>query len=387
MRTPNPEVREVISTIHCTMTETVVHGNFAIEVFDPSITNWRRWLRRFEGAVTVFKVPEGQQVAYLLHFIGSASFDFICDKLAPADPYTKTYNYLTEKLAEFYAPAPLEIAENYRFHQRKQDERESVQQFTAALHKLSINCNFGPYLQTALRNQLVFGLSSKRAQSRLLETKDLTFEKSVEMATAMELSEKDVDQIQAGPLSVGLLNQKTARTRKNNDSTATRKNTQTKPNTFVNRSRSGAKPSVTSGPESNIICFRCGGKHLATNCTMDRNIACRSCGIKGHLKKVCRKSRKVTANESGEILMTRAEHGEFREKYYSPVILQGNQIRFEIDSGAAVTIVSKAFARLHCSGMRIEKSNLQLLTFCKTTIPVIGYVKVKVRHGEITKLF
>lgn len=65
------------------MTEAVVHGNFAIEVFDSTITNWKRWLRRFEGAVTVFKGPAEQKVAYLLHFIGSVSFNMICDKLAP----------------------------------------------------------------------------------------------------------------------------------------------------------------------------------------------------------------------------------------------------------------------------------------------------------------
>lgn len=94
-----------------------------------------------------------------------------------------------QNLAEFYAPEPLEIAENFRFHQRKQGE--SVKDFIAALHKLSVHCNFCNYLKTTLRNQLVFGLSSHRAQSRLLETRDLNLEKAVTVATAMELSEKD----------------------------------------------------------------------------------------------------------------------------------------------------------------------------------------------------
>lgn len=259
------------------MTEAVVHGNFAIEIFDPNVTNWKRWLRRFEGAVKVFNIPNEQKVAYLLHFIGSVSFDMICDKLAPADPYTKSYDFLTTKLAEFYAPAPLEIAENYRFHQKKQGEGEAVQQFVAALYKLSINCNFGPYLQTALRNQLVFGLASKRAQSRLLETKELIFEKAVEMATAMELSEKDVDQIQAGPANIAFVNQKDSSLHKKSERTTAKKKSQGKSSAFVNKRRSGTNSSSTNGYNTNIICFRCGGKHLATNCTLDRNITCRSC--------------------------------------------------------------------------------------------------------------
>lgn len=85
----------------------------------------------------------------------------------------------------------MEIAENFRFYQRKQKEEESIKDFVAALHKLSIHCNFGEYLKTALRNQFVFGLTSHRAQSRVLETRELTFEKAVQVTTTMELTEKD----------------------------------------------------------------------------------------------------------------------------------------------------------------------------------------------------
>ncbi|XP_077255624.1 uncharacterized protein LOC143893776 [Temnothorax americanus] len=141
---------------------------------------------------------------YLLHFIGSTAFDVICNKLAPTDPYTVSFNTLVDNLTEFYAPVPLEIAENFRFYQRKQSDGESIKDFVAALHKLSVHCNFGPYLKTALRNQFVFGLASHRAQSRLLEMKDLTFDKAVQVATAMELSEKDAQQLQSGSTALAV---------------------------------------------------------------------------------------------------------------------------------------------------------------------------------------
>lgn len=44
-------------------------------------------------------------------------------------------------MTEHYMPTPLEIAENYCFQMRKQQEGESLQDFAAAIHKLSINCN------------------------------------------------------------------------------------------------------------------------------------------------------------------------------------------------------------------------------------------------------
>ncbi|XP_076280639.1 uncharacterized protein LOC143209180 [Lasioglossum baleicum] len=178
-----------------------VQATFNIEPYEPSI-NWKRWVKRLEGAFKVFKIQKEDEVPYLLHYIGATAFDMISNKCAPSDPYESTYKSLIQKLGEFYAPAPLEIAENFRFHQRRQKEGESILQYVAELQKLSINCNFGAYLKTALRNQLVFGLTSTRIQSRLLETKDLTFDKAIELATSMEMSEKDTDQLRGSSATI-----------------------------------------------------------------------------------------------------------------------------------------------------------------------------------------
>lgn len=67
-------------------------------------------------------------------------------------------------MQQHYRPAPLEIAENFRFQQRKQNE--------------ATHCNFGNNKKTALRNKLVFGLRSAKTLNRLLETKDLTFDRA-----------------------------------------------------------------------------------------------------------------------------------------------------------------------------------------------------------------
>ncbi|KAK9730333.1 hypothetical protein QE152_g15299 [Popillia japonica] len=151
-------------------------------------------LQRLEGAFKVFKEPE--YTAYLLHYIGAKAFDVLCDKINPKDPYTEQYSVLKTALEDFYAPAPLEIAENFRFHQRRQEEGETLQDYIVSLQKLSINCKLGDYLKTALRNQeIVFGLQSRRIQSRLLESADLTFDRAVKNATGMELCEKDAQQL------------------------------------------------------------------------------------------------------------------------------------------------------------------------------------------------
>ncbi|XP_024893887.1 uncharacterized protein LOC112468774 [Temnothorax curvispinosus] len=282
-----------------------VPNTFTIEPFDSTVTNWSRWLLRLEGAFRIFTIKDEARVPYLLHYVGATSFDILCNRLSPQDPFEASYATLTRSLGEFYDPAPLEIAENYKFHQRKQKDGETVQEFLAALHKLSVHCKFGYYLKTALRNQLVFGLSNKRTQARLLELADLTLEKAAQVATTMELSEKGAQQLQ-GELAELSLVQAAKRTPRH---------------------------------PSNVD--KCGANHLASKCTLDKNVKCNACGKSGHLKKVCFQVSRET-NQLEEILLM--EHTQFRDKIFTTLLVNDKQVKFEIDSGAAVSVMAQEHA-------------------------------------------
>ncbi|XP_071638443.1 uncharacterized protein [Temnothorax longispinosus] len=193
-------------------TTTTVQSVFTIETFDNSKFQWDRWVERLEGAFTIFNVAENRhQLHYLLYFMGPEAYDTLCDKVAPAKPAGKTYEEVVELMQQYYSPAPLKIAENFRFHQRRQHEGESVRDFQTGLQKLAIHCKFGEYLKTALRNQFVFGLCSEKIQNRLLESKDLNLDRAFEIALAMELSARDAAELHHS----GVVHALNARTKNN----------------------------------------------------------------------------------------------------------------------------------------------------------------------------
>lgn len=300
---------------------TAIPNSLTIEPFDARITTWRRWLQRLQGAFMIFKIQNEERVTYLLHYVGPAAFDVLCDRLDPEDPFLQAFERLTEILKEYFEPPPLEIAENFRFHQRRQESGEGVQQFAAALHKLSIHCKFGEYLKTALRNQLVFGLASKKIQTRLLEKKDLTYEEALKIATTMELSEKgsaslqgrgtqpsaQVDVVQAGGSTQKKPWPNKTRSGQRDKSTnefSNYPNNRCK-NTFGYRSNNHHRVGNVNNAKGIVSkqtkCYRCGNNHLATQCTLYREIRCSGCGEKGHLRKVCFKAKEQT-NQLEEIL-------------------------------------------------------------------------------------
>lgn len=166
------------------------HAAIQVEIFDPSQSSWLRWVERLEMAFDIIDCEDNKKVSIILHYMGQRTYNMLCDKISPAKASQLTYAQIVGKLSEHFDPEPLEIVENYRFHLRKQEEGESAEDYLIALRKLSIHCKFGTYLDTALRNQLVFGLRSQRIQNRLMEVNKLTLETAISTAVTMELSER-----------------------------------------------------------------------------------------------------------------------------------------------------------------------------------------------------
>ena len=59
------------------------------------------------------------------------------------------------------------------------------------LKRLALKCDFGTFLEEALRDRLVCGLKSVQIQKKLLAERHLTFKKAFETAQSMELANKE----------------------------------------------------------------------------------------------------------------------------------------------------------------------------------------------------
>ena len=93
-------------------------------------------------------------------------------------------------------PKPIVIAERYKFHQRAQKDGESVAQYLASLRKLAEKCEFGEFLDQALRDKLVCGIRNEAIQRRLLTEKELTAARAYELARGMEAAYQQSTQLQ-----------------------------------------------------------------------------------------------------------------------------------------------------------------------------------------------
>lgn len=79
----------------------------------------------------------------------------------------KSFAELLTTLTSHYEPKPIVITEHFHFHIWEQASGESVTEYKTELRSLAAHCQFGNYLDEALRDRLVCGIHNMGIQKRL----------------------------------------------------------------------------------------------------------------------------------------------------------------------------------------------------------------------------
>ena len=267
-------------------------------------------------------------------------------------------------MKDHLTPRPSSIVQRFHFNARSQSENESVSQYVAELRKLAETCEFDASQENMLRDRLVCGLRDPKTQRRLLAESQLTFGKAFEIAQAAELAEKSVKDLQ------GQSNTESAQAFKLEPVRRTRR--------------------------QSPVCSRCGGKHQSTKCRF-RDAECYSCGKTGYIAKVCRSNKAPRHRSRSLIRNSQQEEAEgsrkrdvytlfhLMDKIVDPlmitVIAEGIRLPKQIDTGAAVSVISElTYNRLWSEAKRptLQHTSVQLCTYSGEKLPVCGQFQVLV---------
>ena len=161
---------------------------------------------------------------------------------------------------------------------------------------------------------------------------------------------------------------------------------------------------------SPIVCHRCGGSHLATVCRFIE-AKCRACGKTGHIAKVCHS--KATTPAHSKFKKSDRTHAvvdsprqvpssdttsssNVQSLSYTlfpvisrsqPIMLSvkanGHDLRMELDTGAAVSIISEdTFKSVFKDSVSITPTDISLRTYLGNQLPVLGSAEVEVVYNS-----
>ena len=267
---------------------------------------------------------------------------------------------------------------------------ESISDYVAELRKLTTYCQYGAHLNEALRDRLVCGICDMHTQKKLLVVNDLTLTGAIEIAQAAERNAKAFRDKESAVNAV--------------------------------REKESGVPKA---------CFRCGKMaHQPKDCWF-RNVDCHHCGKRGHIESMCPAKKTVSRQSPQPSRRARAlyprkhpygtryvtedheqdidEHQDHKYvtkastydnigvdpegyeyspeddeylplhavvgstlPYKVPLVINDVVHDMELDTGAAVTLMSESQFQELFPGVNLRESSVLLKTYSGEHLPVVG---------------
>lgn len=372
--------------------------------YNSEIEDWAQYTERmtFYFAANDITTAEKQKATFLA-VIGPKTYTLARTLIAPERIADKSLKDLTDVLEEHFSPKPSAIVQRSKFYNRTRKSEETVAAFLAELRKIAEFCDFGNKLDDMLRDRLVCGINDTSIQRKLLSEGDkLTLKDALKLASSMEVAYRDSHNLPVPPPSTDPIHRV-------NRQQASGHRRYAAPHTPPTAGQSVGKSGITNP------CYRClGTNHKAMNCP-HKSARCFNCSKVGHINRACRapsktpntstsSSRQSHRATTSKSIRTLTEEEADSIEYESESLAMNNvhssskpifidvtindiPVTMELDTGAAVSIISKAAYSKHWPNKPLERCQTRLNTYSGERINVCGSMNVDVRcEGQSHKV-
>ena len=305
--------------------------------------NWKDYTEILDHFFTANGITdEKKKVSILCSSVGTGTYHLIKTLCLPKKPEENTFEEISSLVENHFKPKLSEASASMIFYSRNRQKGETVQIYLASLRSLAKPCNFGQFLDRALRDKFIVGVNDEHIQEKILMVPDtdLTLEKAFSIAEAHEAAGRNVQKMRS------------------------------------------------DCPESDILkmdkksqCFRCGNFHDPDTCYFKDKL-CYKCQAKGHAKKMC-KNTKTVKSDSAKYIGTLGKEVKSKKKpYVVDIQVQGQNIAFDVDTGSPVTIMSKKTFIEHFPSHKLSKSTMHLKSFSGHSVKIVGEMNAHVTYSK-----
>lgn len=284
--------------------------------------DWLKWVRRFER----FRVISGidgkeqkQQVDSLLYCMGDEAED-ILTTFALTATQLQDYDEVRKCFDSYFVVRKNVIYERAKFNSRTQREGEPVETFVTALHVLVQTCEFGALREELIRDRIVVGILDGELSEEMQMMPELDLKKATDMARESEEIKKQQQDLRA------------VKGAEHHNIDDVRPRRRSKPN----------YSSLGFGKQQRL-CPRCARQHEGDYCPAT-NARCFKCNSRGHFSAACGFLSSLIEipgqeNEEKHIYLDNISD-EQEPPWFTYLTIAGTRVKFKIDSGADVSIIS-----------------------------------------------
>lgn len=300
--------------------------------------------------------------AILLSALSDGTYKLAADLALPKQLQDVPYEDIVGLLDDHFTPKRCGFSERFKFYAATQQTGETFSQWAARLRGLTAHCGF-TNVGEALRDRFVMGMSSGPERDKLFaqDLKDLTLAKAVELAESVHCARAGAAAAQPAQVHHEQLFK-------------------------ITQPRQRANTAERSSAGDKVKCQVCGYyNHKTSQCRFAKS-KCKKCKSVGHLRRMCKnvnfmEASNVDEGEDGECFNIRSVKGE---PMVETISISGVQLKFEVDSGSAVTAISESTYKKYFTNVPLSLTKKRLFSYTGDNIPCLGVVLLPVTYAQQT---
>ncbi|XP_053689881.1 uncharacterized protein K02A2.6-like [Sabethes cyaneus] len=375
---------------------------------DPYVfgTSFSNYVERLEYFFSCNDIPQDKKKDIFMSFSGMHVFEELKLLYPGIELRTLTYEAITKKLKERFDKIESDTILRHKFRSRKQGATETGENFILAVKLLAEQCDFGEFRDSAIKDQLIYGIYDKKLQKDILEIDNLTLRiveqkiknKEIIMSSTSALNSDYNTGVNAVRNRLGN-RESDYRPRNSVDRGRDRFRGRDRMNNSYHRgndrrrSRSGRRNS-SRGRYANFICNFCNRKgHIQKNCYRYKNQRKNSVkfiaetpssdNVYDYFKKLRVDYGSDDSPGDYPCLMIRSIN-RIAEPCFLEADIEGRLIKMEIDSGSSVSVMSKSDFFKQLLNVPLKNNNRKLLVVNGSTLEILGsaFVRVSTNNRE-----
>ncbi|XP_055332165.1 uncharacterized protein K02A2.6-like [Paramacrobiotus metropolitanus] len=301
----------------------------------------------------------------------------------PGNPDDFTVAQIVDKLEHAYVKKTNAATEWANYFKLQQESGETLLDFSNRLRRKAFPCAFpANVLEKNISATFLNGIASDATRQHLQSQTYTTLEKALEICEEYELRRSN----RKGSMAPDVARVDNAR----RGGGARGRN---RGGGRGGQQRRGAGPDrqPATGGGTASVCDGCGSSQHARAECWAKELACKNCGRKGHIAKVCRSAKQPQRGRGGrgtflveeelDVLSVEAAAGR---SIHVPLKLNGVPVSPVLDTGSSVTIVTADTWR-SLGSPKLSPYTSLLRSFTGHALKVIGTVTVDVTHGRNSK--
>ena len=162
--------------------------------------DWRRFREQFENYELASDLSEASQekrAAVFLTCIGNDAYDVYRTMEFDQESDRKKLDKIITAFEKFCVGAVNVTYERYVFNRRTQDSNERFDVFLGEIRRLARSCDFAAVEESMIRDRIVVGIHDDATRHKLLQVRDLTLAKAIDICKASEAARKQMKAMSA----------------------------------------------------------------------------------------------------------------------------------------------------------------------------------------------